>query len=98
MAARLGEFYPNQQALKMLTSGNAALFAMAGDRDPYGSAPLGVIAEGAWADLLVIDGDPIADISLISDPEKNFSLIMKNGSAVKNSLPVSEPAVAASVS
>lgn len=98
MAARLGEFYPNQQALKMLTSGNAALFGMAGDRDPYGSAPLGVIAEGAWADLLVIDGDPIADISLISDPEKNFSLIMKNGSAVKNRLPVLEPAAAASVS
>ena len=44
------------------------------------------------ADLLVVDGDPIADISLISDPEKNFSLIMKNGSAVKNRLPVLEPA------
>lgn len=86
MAARLGEFYSNTEALKMLTSGNASLFEMAGDRNPYGGARLGVIAEGAWADVLLFDGDPVADISVIADPEKNLSLIVKNGQTVKNTL------------
>lgn len=86
MAARLGEFYSNVEALTMLTSGNASLFEMAGERNPYGSARLGVIAEGAWADLLIFDGNPVQDISVIADPEKNLELIVKGGSIVKNTL------------
>lgn len=86
MAARLGEFYSNIDALKMLTSGNASLFELAGERNTYGAGKLGVIAEGAWADLILVDGDPIADISLIADPEANFALIIKNGQVVKNTL------------
>lgn len=86
MAARLGEFYTNVEALKMLTSGNAALFELAGARNNYAGGKLGVIAEGAWADLILVDGDPIADLSLIADPEANFALIVKNGQIVKNTL------------
>ena len=43
--------------------------------------------EGALADLLLVDGDPIADIKLIADPAKNFVVIMKDGKIYKNSLP-----------
>lgn len=86
MAARLGEFYPAVEALKMLTSGNSALFELAGERNTYRAAKLGVIAEGSWADLILVDGDPIADISLIADPDTNFSLIVKAGQIVKNTL------------
>ncbi|MFW0793350.1 amidohydrolase family protein [Gordonia sp. CPCC 205515] len=86
MAARMGEFYSNAEALRMLTSGNAELFEMAGDRNPYGSARLGVIAPGAWADVLLVDGDPLDDISLLSDPEQNLKLIIKGGNVFKNTL------------
>ncbi|MCH5641732.1 amidohydrolase family protein [Gordonia sp. ABSL49_1] len=86
MAARMGEFYSNAESLKMLTSGNAELFEMAGDRNPYGSARLGVVAPDAWADLLLVDGDPLADISVLSDPDQNLKLIIKGGRVFKNTL------------
>jgi imidazolonepropionase-like amidohydrolase len=83
MAARLGDFYTNVEALRMLTSGNSELFALAGERNTYRDGKLGVIAEGSWADMILVDGDPIADISVIADPELNFPLIIKNGHIVK---------------
>jgi len=45
-----------------------------------------VVEEGALADLLLVDGDPIANIQLVSDPTKNFVVIMKDGKIYKNSL------------
>jgi len=48
--------------------------------------PLGVVEEGALADLLLVDGNPIADIKLVTDPAKNFVLIMKDGKIYKNTL------------
>ncbi|RXZ88122.1 amidohydrolase family protein [Agromyces atrinae] len=86
MAARLSEFYSNVDALKMLTSGNAALFELAGERNTYRGGKIGVLAEGAWADVILVEGDPIADLSLIADPDVNFKLIVKNGQVVKNTL------------
>jgi imidazolonepropionase-like amidohydrolase len=86
MAARLGDYYSNVDALRMLTSGNAELFRLAGERDPYREAPFGVIAEGAWADVLLVDGNPIEDLNLLADPGKNLSVIVKNGEIVKNTL------------
>ncbi|WP_407316821.1 amidohydrolase family protein [Isoptericola halotolerans] len=86
MAARLGEFYSNVDALKMLTSGNASLFELARERNTYRAGRLGVIAEGAWADMILVDGDPLDDLSLIGDPDANFVVIVKDGRVVKNSL------------
>jgi len=86
MAARLGEYYSNTEALKMLTSGNAELFELAGERNTYRDGKLGVIAEGAWADLILVDGDPLQDLSVIADPDTNFRLIVKHGRIVKHTL------------
>src|SRR6516225_5530895 len=47
---------------------------------------LGVVAEGAYADLLVVDGDPLADVRVLTNPEKNLRLIMKDGIIYKNEL------------
>ena len=58
---------------------------MSGKRNPY-PGNLGVIEEGALADLLLVDGDPMADIKLIEDPAKNFVVIMKDGKIFKNNL------------
>jgi imidazolonepropionase-like amidohydrolase len=86
MLTRLGDYYSNVAALKMVTSGNAALFRLAGERDPYRAARAGEITAGAWADLLLIDGDPTADLSLLADPGKNMLVIVKDGVIAKNTL------------
>jgi imidazolonepropionase-like amidohydrolase len=59
---------------------------MSGKRSPY-SGRLGVVEEGALADILLVDGNPIGDITLIENPVKNFVLIMKDGKIYKNTLP-----------
>lgn len=86
MAARLAEHYSNVDALKVLTSGNASLFEMSGDRNSYRGGKLGVIAEGAWADVILCEQDPLVDLSVIAEPDANFSLIIKDGEIVKNAL------------
>ena len=85
MLTHLTRWYDNADILKMATAGNAELLAMSGPRNPY-QGKLGVIEEGAFADLLVIDGNPIDQIELIAEPEKNFAIIMKDGKIYKNSL------------
>ena len=69
----------------MATSDNGQLLALSGMRSPY-PGKIGVIEEGALADMLLVDGDPIANIKLIEDPDKNFVVIMKDGMVYKNSL------------
>lgn len=84
MVVRLGEYFTNVDALKMVTSGNAALFRLSGERDPYREARLGEITVGAWADLLLINGDPTRDLGVLADPDTNLALIVKDGVVVKN--------------
>ena len=67
----------------MATADNAELLALSGPRNPY-PGKLGVVEEGALADLLLVDGDPVADLKLIEDPGKNFLVIMKDGVIYKN--------------
>ncbi|MEO3786191.1 amidohydrolase family protein [Actinocorallia sp. B10E7] len=89
-------------ALKIATSGNAELLRRSGPRDPYqnptpadlaahGNRPhlarLGVVAEGAWADLLLVDGDPTRDLAILGDPGTNLKVIIKDGRVHKNTLP-----------
>jgi imidazolonepropionase-like amidohydrolase len=73
------------EILRMATSGNAELLALSGLRSPY-KGRLGVVEEGALADLLLVDGDPIANLRLVEDPDRNFVVIMKDGRVHKNSL------------
>jgi imidazolonepropionase-like amidohydrolase len=78
-------WYSPSEILKTATSTNAELLAMSGPRNPY-PGNVGVIEAGAYADLLLVDGDPTADIKLIADPEKNLKIIMKDGRIYKNTL------------
>jgi imidazolonepropionase-like amidohydrolase len=86
LLAKLVKWYTPAEALVMATRTNAELLAMSGKRSPY-PGRLGVVEEGAMADLLLVDGNPIADIKLITDPGKNFLVIMKDGKIYKNTLP-----------
>lgn len=75
---KLLQWYTPAQILTMATRDNAELLAMCGPRNPYGGK-IGVIEEGALADLLLVDGDPLADLRLIEDPSRNFVTIVKDG-------------------
>ena len=74
------------ETLKLVTHDNAELLALSGPRNPY-PGKLGVVAEGALADLLLVDGDPIANLNLVADPAKNFLVIVKDGKVYKNAVP-----------
>jgi imidazolonepropionase-like amidohydrolase len=65
-----------------LTADNADLLALSGPRNPS-LGPLGVVQVGALADLLLVDGDPLQDLSLLGDPAKNLLVVMKDGQLSK---------------
>ena len=89
-------FDGNFEVLKQLTSNAGELLALSGPRNPYGK--VGVIEEGAMADILLVDGNPLEDITVIggteqwfdADPEykeiETLHLIMKDGEIYKNKL------------
>lgn len=91
-------FFGNHYYLKALTSVNGEILKLSGEvMDPYPEGKLGVIENGAYADLLIVDGNPLEDISVIGGNEKWFDapvrdgiepmkLIMKDGVVYKNTL------------
>ncbi len=90
--------FGNHAMLVAATSSAGELLAYSGKANPYLEGPLGVIAEGAYADVLIVDGNPLEDISVISGNEKWYDaeprprdiptmrLIMKDGVIYKNTL------------
>jgi len=74
------------EVLKLATSTNAELLALSGPRHPYRAGPLGLIKDGAYADLILVDGNPLEDINLVADPENNFDLTMKDGRIYKDTV------------
>lgn len=81
----LQNWYSPYEILKMVTSTNAELLHLSGPRDPYqNKKPLGQIKQGAYADLIIVDGNPMENINLLEDPKNNFLLIMKDGIIHKN--------------
>ncbi|WP_024341857.1 MULTISPECIES: amidohydrolase family protein [Bradyrhizobium] len=83
--ASLARWYTPAEALTMATSTNAELLALSGKRNPY-PGKLGVVEQGALADLLLVDGNPLNDISLLADPVNNLKIIMKDGKIYKDTL------------
>ncbi len=83
--ASLARWYTPAEVLVMATSTNAELLALSGKRNPY-PGKLGVVEQGALADLLLVDGNPLEDIKLVASPD-NFVVIMKNGQIYKDTLP-----------
>jgi len=83
---KLLRWYTPAEALKMATADNGELMALSGFINPY-PGKLGVVEEGALADMLLVDGNPLENMKLIEDPGKNFLVIMKDGRIYKNTLP-----------
>jgi imidazolonepropionase-like amidohydrolase len=82
---KLKEWFTPFEILKMVTYDNAQLLALSGNRSPY-QGSLGTVKEGALADLILVDGNPLKNIDIIAQPEEKFQIIMKNGIIYKNTL------------
>jgi imidazolonepropionase-like amidohydrolase len=81
----LTRWYTPAEALTMATATNGELLRLSGLRNPY-PGKIGVVEEGALADLLLVDGNPLENIKLVAEPAKNFLVIMKDGTIYKNTL------------
>lgn len=82
---KMARWFSPAEVLRMATSTNADLLKLSGPRDPY-PGRLGVVEEGALADLLLVDGNPLEHIGLIADAGRTLVVIMKDGTIYKNLL------------
>ncbi|MBC6367990.1 hydrolase [Algoriphagus sp. AK58] len=82
---KMKRWFSNLEILQMATGNNGELLALSGKRSPY-TGKLGVIEEGALADILLIDGNLIQNLELINEPEKNILMVMKDGKIYKNTI------------
>ncbi|CUH41138.1 hypothetical protein RUM4293_00002 [Ruegeria atlantica] len=95
---RTQTFDSNFEVLKQLTSTAGEMIAMSGPRNPYQAGKLGVIEAGAYADLILVDGNPLEDITVIGgtdqwfdapeewEPIDTIDLVMLNGAVYVNEL------------
>ncbi len=74
------------EALTHATSNAAEVLSWSGELNPFKDGPLGVIEQGAYADLLLIDGNPLEDLTVLRE-RNNLTIIMKDGVIYKNTLP-----------
>jgi imidazolonepropionase-like amidohydrolase len=92
------DFFGNHHMLVAATSTAGEIVALCGmTLNPYKEGKLGVVEEGAYADLLLVDGNPLEDITVIGAVDKWFDapprdgvetirVIMKDGQFFKNTL------------
>lgn len=85
MLTHLSRWYSNAEVLRAATSVNAELLALSNLRNPY-PGKLGLIEPGAFADLLVLNENPLDDIHVLEKPEETLAIIMKDGQIHKNTL------------
>ncbi len=79
-------FFTPLEQLKQATSINAELLRFSNSRDPYKEAPLGVIKEGAWADMIIYSKNPLEDIMVAAKPKDTLKVVIKGGKIWKNEL------------
>ncbi len=90
MIARINEeftlraqWFSNAEVLRQATSKSGQLLGLS---QRYSPGKVGVIEEGALADILLVNGDPLKDITILTKPEENLALIMKDGKIYKNTV------------
>ena len=74
------------ETLNMATVKNFELLQRSNKRNPYPAGKLGQITAGAYADLIIVNDNPLKHLRLIEKPDENFLLIMKDGRIFKNNL------------
>ena len=79
------KYFTAFEVLRQATTINGELLRLTGKLNPYPDGPIGIIKEGAYADILLVNGNPLEDISVLTKAE-NLHVIMKDGKIYKNTL------------
>ena len=79
-------WFKDVEILKQNTSYAGKWLAKSGTKNPYREGPIGVIEAGAYADMLLIDGNPLDDVTVMADWKNNIKVIIKDGKIFKNTL------------
>lgn len=77
------KFFGSYEGLKHATGNAHELFKLCTYQNPYPEGKVGVLEEGSFADLIIVDGNPVEDLDIITNTD-NMKLIMKDGKVYKN--------------
>ncbi|MGB3365791.1 MAG: amidohydrolase family protein [Thermodesulfobacteriota bacterium] len=78
------EWFSSPEIMIQATGNGGEIVALSGKRNPYGK--VGVIEQGAMADMLIYSKNPLEDIAIVEDFENNLEFIMKDGKIYKDTL------------
>jgi imidazolonepropionase-like amidohydrolase len=81
-------WFSDVEILRQNTSNAGRWLAKSGTKNPYRDGPLGVIEIGAYADVILVEGNPLEDVTVLVDYDKNIKVVIKDGEIFKNSLEV----------
>jgi imidazolonepropionase-like amidohydrolase len=80
------EYFSDSEILDHIYANNVLLLELTGERLPYKEGPLGEISEGAYADIILVEGDPTQDVAVLGDWQNAIDLVMKDGVIYRNDL------------
>ena len=79
-------WFSNVEILRQNTSNAGRWLAKSGTKNPYREGPLGVIEVGAYADMILVEGNPLKDVAVLADYDNNIKVVIKDGEIFQNSL------------
>ena len=79
-------WFSNVEILRQNTSNAGRWLAKSGTKNPYREGPLGVIEVGAYADMILVEGNPLEDVAVLADYDNNIKVVIKDGEIFQNSL------------
>jgi imidazolonepropionase-like amidohydrolase len=82
----LERWFTPLQVLKMATSTAGKWLMKTGPKNPWKEAQLGTLAEGSYADVILVNGNPLDGVTVLADYENNIPFVMGNGRIYKNKL------------
>ena len=79
-------WFSDVEILRQNTSNAGRWLAKSGTKNPYREGPLGVLEVGAYADMILVEGNPLADVSVLADYDNTVKVVIKDGEIYQNNL------------
>ena len=79
-------WFSDVEILRQNTSSAGRWLVKSGTKNPYRDGPLGVIEVGAYADMIIVEGNPLEDVAVLAEYEESIKLVIKDGEIFKNAL------------